>query len=98
MYEMEKQAMCLKKASLWVMPYSNVVSLCTDLTTVSKLSHLLAGLLANLTCIQAELYEMEKQAMSLKEDPLWVVPYSTIDEDYVELIDDFLSYAGVGCL
>ena len=63
-----------------------------------QVEHLLAGLLANLTCIQAELYEMEKQAMSLKEDPLWVVPYSTIDEDYVELIDDFLSYAGVGCL
>ena len=57
--------------------------------------YLLAGLLANLTCIQAELYEMEKQAVSLKEDPLWVVPYATVGQDYDDLLEDFISYAGV---
>ena len=51
-----------------------------------------AGLLANLTCIQAELYEMEK-ALSVREDPLWIVPYSTIADDYTGLMEDFELYA-----
>ena len=47
-----------------------------------------AGLLANLTCVQAELYEMEA-AMSVGVNPLWVVPYATVADDYQDLLDDF---------
>ena len=53
-----------------------------------------AGLLANLTCLKAELYQMEKD-LSVRENPLWVVPYTTIAEDYQELLDDFAAYAQV---
>ena len=53
-----------------------------------------AGLLANLTCIQAELYQMEL-ALSVRENPLWVVPYSTIAQDYTDLLGDFDAYAQV---
>ncbi|KAL0024068.1 hypothetical protein WJX79_002467 [Trebouxia sp. C0005] len=49
---------------------------------------ILSGLLANLTCVQAELYEMEA-AMSVGVDPLWVVPYTTVADSYQELLDDF---------
>lgn len=55
---------------------------------------LLAGLLANLTCLQAELYGMEKE-LSVKENPLWVVPYSTVAADYQDLLQVFGAYAGV---
>ena len=55
----------------------------------------LAGLLANLTCIQAELYEMEA-AMSTGEDPLWIVPYTTIAADFQDLLDDYTTYIDVG--
>ena len=51
-----------------------------------------AGLLANLTCVQAELYEMEA-GLSVREDPLWVVPYSTVAQEYRDLLDDFTAYA-----
>ena len=61
---------------------------------MSLLACLLAGLLANLTCIQAELYEMGR-ALSVREDPLWVVPYATIAEGYQDLLDDFSAYAQV---
>ncbi len=47
-----------------------------------------AGLLANLTCVQAELYEMEA-AMSVGVNPQWVVPYATVADDYQDLLDDF---------
>lgn len=53
-----------------------------------------AGLLANLTCIRAELYEME-EALSVREDPLWVVPYSTTADEYTDLLQDFEAYAQV---
>ena len=53
---------------------------------------MLAGLLANLTCIQAELYQM-KQDLSIREDPLWVVPYSSVAVDYQGLLADFEGYA-----
>lgn len=52
------------------------------------------GLLANLTCIQAELYQMQ-EAMSTGQNPLWVVPYRTVSADYQELLDDFVTYAQV---
>ena len=52
------------------------------------------GLLANLTCIQAELYQMEL-GLSVRENPLWVVPYSTIAQDYTDLLEDFDAYAQV---
>lgn len=52
------------------------------------------GLLANLTCIQAELYQMQ-EAMSRGVNPLWVVPYTTVSADYQELLDDFVTYAQV---
>ena len=55
-----------------------------------------AGLLANLTCVQAELYEMEA-GLSVREDPLWVVPYSTVAQEYQDLLDDFTAYAQVCC-
>ncbi len=55
---------------------------------------LVAGLLANLTCIQAELYQMEA-AMSVGEDPLWIVPYTTIAEEFQDLLDDYSSYVDV---
>lgn len=55
---------------------------------------MLAGLLANLTCIQAELYQMEK-ALSVRENPLWVVPYATVAEDYKDLLEAFDDYAQV---
>ena len=62
----------------------------------TKLRGGVAGLLANLTCIQAELYEME-QDLSVREDPLWVVPYSTVAQTYQDLLDDFAAYAQVSC-
>jgi len=55
---------------------------------------LTAGLLANLTCIQAELYEMEA-AMSVGEDPLWIIPYTTIAVDFQDLLDDYTTYIDV---
>ena len=55
---------------------------------------MLAGLLANLTCIQSELYQMEV-ALSVRENPLWVVPYTSLAEDYQSLLDDFDAYAQV---
>ncbi|DBA80580.1 TPA: hypothetical protein ACH3X1_007841 [Trebouxia sp. C0004] len=51
----------------------------------------LSGLLANLTCIQAELYEMEA-ALSVGEDPLWVVPYTTVAKDFQDLLNDYTTY------
>ena len=36
-------------------------------------------------------------ALSVRENPLWVVPYTTIAEDYQDLLDDFDSYAQVYC-
>ena len=48
----------------------------------------IAGLLANLTCIRAELYQMEA-ALSTGEDPLWVVPYTTVAHDYHSLLQDY---------
>ena len=57
---------------------------------------LLAGLLANLTCMQAELYEMERD-LSVREDPLWVVPYATVAQEFEDLLIDFANYAEVGC-
>lgn len=56
---------------------------------------MLAGLLANLTCIQAEMYQME-QNLSLSVDPLWVVPYSTVAIDYQNLLVEYDGYAQVG--
>ena len=38
--------------------------------------------------MQAELYEMEA-AMSVGVNPLWVVPYATVADDYQDLLDDF---------
>ncbi len=58
-----------------------------------KLVHI-AGLLANLTCIRAELYQMEA-ALSTGEDPLWVVPYTTIANDYHSLLQDYTAYVEV---
>ena len=55
---------------------------------------LLAGLLANLTCIQAELYEMQ-EAMSVGESPLWVIPYATVDANYQQLLNDVVTYMTV---
>lgn len=56
-----------------------------------------AGLLANLTCIQAELYQMEA-ALSTGEDPLWVVPYTTVANDYDSLLQDYTAYVEVRSL
>ncbi len=53
------------------------------------------GLLANLTCIQAELYEMES-AMLVGVDPLWVVPYTTVAVDFQYLLDDYSAFVEVG--
>ena len=50
-----------------------------------------AGLLANLTCILAELYEMQ-QAMSVTVNPQWLVPHSTSAERYQDLLDNFSAY------
>ena len=50
-----------------------------------------AGLLANLTCILAELYDMQ-EALSVKVNPEWVVPYTTDAEKYQDLLDDFSAY------
>lgn len=61
---------------------------------VTVAPRLLAGLLANLTCIQAELYEMQ-EAMSVGESPLWIVPYATVDANYQQLLDDFVTYMTV---
>ena len=55
-----------------------------------------AGLLANLTCIQAELYQMQA-AMSVTVNPQWIVPYTTDAGDYQQLLDDFSAYAQVRC-
>ncbi|KAL0020772.1 hypothetical protein WJX77_012245 [Trebouxia sp. C0004] len=51
----------------------------------------LSGLLANLTCIRAELYQMEA-ALSTGEDPLWVVPYTTVANDFHSLLQDYTAY------
>ena len=56
-----------------------------------------AGLLANLTCLQAELYEME-YAMSVGEDPLWIIPYTTIAVQFQDLLDDYTTYTAVSSL
>ena len=53
-----------------------------------------AGLLANLTCMQAELYEMEA-AMSVGELPLWVVPYATVAADFRDLLTDYATFVNV---
>lgn len=53
-----------------------------------------AGLLANLTCILAELYDMQ-EAMSVTVNPEWVVPYTTDAEEYQNLLDEFLAYVQV---
>lgn len=50
-----------------------------------------AGLLANLTCILAELYEMQR-AMSVTVNPQWVVPHTTSAERYQDLLDNFTAY------
>ena len=50
-----------------------------------------AGLLANLTCILAELYDMQ-EAMSVTVNPEWIVPYTTDAEGYQDLRDDFSAY------
>lgn len=63
----------------------------------SRWAVMTAGLLANLTCIQAELYEMEA-ALSVGEDPLWIVPYTTIAEDFQDLLNDFTTYLTVSSL
>ena len=68
---------------------------CPAANTVHHAVKCPAGLLANLTCIQAELYQME-QDLSLREDPLWIVPYSTVALDYQGLLADFEGYAQVG--
>ena len=57
----------------------------------------IAGLLANLTCLQAELYEMES-AMSVGEDPLWIIPYTTTADEFQDLLDDYTTYIDVGSL
>ena len=44
--------------------------------------------------MEAELYSMEK-ALSVREDPEWVVPYATIADDYDDLLQDFEAYAQV---
>lgn len=64
---------------------------------LSCVTFMTAGLLANLTCIQAELYEMES-AMSVGEDPLWIVPYTTIAVEFQDLLDDYTTYLTVSCL
>lgn len=66
---------------------------CVDLFVYVKLVHI-AGLLANLTCIQAELYQMEA-ALSTGEDPLWVVPYTTVANDFQTLLQDYTAYVEV---
>lgn len=37
---------------------------------------------------------MEK-ALSVREDPEWVIPYATIADDYDDLLQDFEAYAQV---
>ena len=37
-----------------------------------------------------------EQDLSLREDPLWIVPYSTVALDYQGLLADFEGYAQVG--
>jgi len=64
---------------------------------LSCVTFMTAGLLANLTCIQAELYEMEA-ALSVGEDPLWIIPYTTIAEDFQYLLNDFTTYLTVSSL
>ena len=56
-----------------------------------------AGLLANLTCILSELYDMQ-EAMSLTVNPEWVVPYTTDAEEYQDLHDDFSAYVQASSL
>lgn len=53
-----------------------------------------AGLLANLTCIQAELYQMQ-EALLAAQNPLWVVPYTAVGANYQQLLDDFVTSATV---
>lgn len=48
-------------------------------------------MLANLTCILAELYQMQA-AMSVGVNPRWVVPYTSDAESYQDLLDDFSAY------
>ncbi|KAL9589638.1 MAG: hypothetical protein Q9203_001561 [Teloschistes exilis] len=52
----------------------------------------LSGLLANLSCIEAQMYELEK-AMSVRENPLWVTPHATTAEHYTDLLEDFRDYS-----
>ncbi len=35
-------------------------------------------------------------AMSVRVNPQWVVPYSTIEIDFQDLLDDFSAYVEVG--
>lgn len=37
-----------------------------------------------------------EQDLSLREDPLWIVPYSTVALNYQGLMGDFEGYAQVG--
>lgn len=71
-------------------------AICAELA-YSRRAVMTAGLLANLTCIQAELYEMEA-ALSVGEDPLWVVPYTTIAEDFQDLLNDYSASMTVSSL
>ncbi len=71
-------------------------AICAE-SAYSTLAVTTAGLLANLTCIQAELYEMEA-ALSVGEDPLWIIPYTTIAEDYQDLLNDLTTYLTVSSL
>ena len=73
---------------------------CKSKLQASCLRHIcdwLAGLLANLTCIQAEVYQLERLLSTVRENPLWIVPYSTVAEDYQDLLQAFTAYAQV-CL
>lgn len=36
-----------------------------------------------------------ESAMSVGVNPLWVVPYTTIADDYQDLLDDFSAYVQV---
>lgn len=36
-----------------------------------------------------------EQDLSIQQDPLWIVPYSTVAVDYQDLLVDFEGYAQV---
>lgn len=36
--------------------------------------------------------------MSVGEDPLWIVPYTTIAVEFQDLLDDYTTYLTVSCL